>query len=159
MWASLSLWLLWLLACWLLFRLGLVVWPDVACEDFLTDFIADRLGNAAYQYRLFTNNHTPGTGSVIGSFTEATFGGYAPISGATIVWSAPTLAGHIAQSTGSNIVFNNTSGGSVTVYGVFVTDATGTILYFAERDPNAPITILNGGNYVYTPNQQYKSIN
>jgi hypothetical protein len=154
------------LFCWLLLLcagamiLGLVVWPDVACGNWLNDFITDHIGNNNYYYRLFTNNITPGTATVLTDFTEAAWTGYAPIQGGAITWPAATLSGHVAQSTGSNIVFNNTSGGTVTVYGVYVTNGvTATKLYFAERDPNAPVSVPNGGSYVYTPNQQYESIN
>ncbi len=146
--------------CAALFLLGLVVWADVACQNFLNAFITDHLGATNYYYRLFTNNVTPGTATVLTDFTEATFTGYAAIQGNAITWPAASLAAHVAQSTGSNITFNNTSGSPVTVYGVYVTDgATATKLYFAERDTNAPVSIPAGGSYVYTPNQQFKSIN
>ncbi len=148
-----------LLFSWLLWRCSLVVWPDVSCQNFLSDFITDRLGSSNYKFRLFTNNVTPGTASVIGDFTEATFAGYAAIAANTITWAAASLVGHVAQSTGSNLVFNNTSGGAVNVYGVYVTNSSGSILYFAERDLAAPVSVANGGSYVYTPNQQFKSIN
>lgn len=145
---------------WLCLLFGLVVWPDVACQNFLNNFITDRLGNNVYYYRLYTNNITPGTGTVLTDFVEASFTGYAAVQGGTITWPAATLNGHIAQSTGSNIVFNNSSGAAVNVYGVYVTDgAVATKLYFAERDLNAPVSIPAGGTYVYTPNQQFKSIN
>jgi hypothetical protein len=139
--------------------MGLVVWPDVSCENFLTDFIADRLHTSGYTFRLYTNNVTPGTGTVFADFTEATFAGYAAVGGGTVTWSAAALVGHLATTTGSAIIFNNTSGGAVNVYGVYVTDAGNTKLYFAERDPAPPASIPNGGSYVYTPNQQFASIN
>jgi hypothetical protein len=150
----------WVLLCFVaLMFLGLVVWPDASCQNFLNNFASDRLGTSSYMYRLFTNNHTPGTGSLFANFTEATFTGYGAVSGATIVWPAASLAGHVAQSTGTNIVFNNTSGAPVNIYGVYVTDAANAKLYFAERDTNAPVSIPAGGSYVYTPNQQFQSIN
>jgi hypothetical protein len=148
-----------LLGCWLLLMLGLVVWPDNSCLNFLTDFIGDRLQTSGYTFRLYTNNVTPTTSTVIGDFTEATFTGYSSVAGSTVTWSTPALSGHIAQTNGTNIIFNNTSGAGVTVYGVYVTNAAGTKLYFAERDPAAPVTIPAGGSYTYTPNQQFKSIN
>jgi hypothetical protein len=143
----------------ILFLFGLVVWPDVSCENFLTDFIADRLHTSGYTFRAFTNNITPGTGDVLGSYTEGAWTGYASVAGSTITWGTVNLVGHIAQTTGSAILFNNTSGSPVTLYGVYVTDAGNTKLYFAERDPNAPVSIPAGGSYAYIPNQQFKSIN
>jgi hypothetical protein len=138
---------------------GLVVWPDVACQNFLNNFITDRLQTSGYTFRLFTNNITPGTATVLANFTEASFTGYAAVSGSTITWSAAALSGHIAFSNGSNITFNNTSAAPVTIYGVYVTNAANTVLYYAELDPNAPISIPASGQYIYTPNQQFKSIN
>jgi len=139
--------------------LGLVVWPDNSCLNFLTNFITDRLNTSGYTYRLYTNNVTPGTATVLGDFTEATFAGYGSISGSGITWSAPALAGHIAQTNGTNMTFNNSSGSGQVVYGVYVTDAANTKLYYVERDPAAPVTIAAGGSYIYTPNQQFESKN
>lgn len=138
---------------------GLVVWPDNSLLNFLADYISDRLNTTHYYFRLYTNNTTPGTATVLGDFTEATFTGYAAVSGSGLTWSTPALSGHIGQTNATNIVFNNTSGSPVTVYGVFVTDLGVTKLYFAERDPAAPVSIPAGGQYIYTPNQQFKSIN
>jgi hypothetical protein len=143
----------------LLWALGLVVFPDVSCQNTLSDYITDRLGTSNYKFRLFTSNTTPGTATVIGDFTEATFAGYVAIAANTITWAAATLVGHVANSNGSNIVFNNTSGGAVNVYGVYVTNASGSLLYYAERDPAAPVSVPAGGSYIYTPNMQLKSIN
>ncbi len=139
--------------------LGIVVWPDVSCQNFLNDFITDHLGAANYVFRLYTNNIVPGTGTVLADLTEATWAGYASVAGNTITWPAATLAAHVAQSTGSNIVFNNTSVSGQIAYGVYVTNVANTKLYFVERDVNAPVTLPASGSYVYTPNQQYKSIN
>jgi hypothetical protein len=152
-------WLLLLLFAALMI-FGLVVWPDASCQNFLNDFITDHLGATNYYFRLLTSNTTPGTATVLGDFTEASFTGYAAIQGNAITWPAATLAGHIAGSTGSAITFNNTSGSPVNIYGVYVTNgSTATKLYFAERDAAAPVSIPAGGSYVYTPNQQFKSIN
>ncbi len=140
--------------------LGLVVWPDNSCKNFLDQFVTDHLGNANYYYRVYTNNITPGTGTNLADFTEASWTSYAPVQGNAITWPAATLAGHVAQTTGSNVVFNNTSGSTQTLYGVFVTDGpTATKLWFCERDPNAPVSVPTGGSYSYPPNQQFKSIN
>jgi hypothetical protein len=139
--------------------LGLVVWPDASCQNFLNDFVTDHLGNANYVYRLYVNNHTPGTATVLADLTEATFAGYAAVPGNTITWPGATLAAHVAQSTGSNIVFNNTGASGQVVYGVYVTNVANNKLYFVERDPVAPVTIPALGSYVYSPNQQFKSIN
>ena len=153
------MWVQFLLLALALLALGLVVFPDVGCEDALNDYISDRLNTGKYYFRVFTNNVSPGTGSVAGSFTEATWAGYAPVVSNTITFGPVTLVGHVASVTGSAIVFPNTSGVSQTAYGIFVTDSTGLVLYYAERDPAAPVSVPNGGQYIYTPNLQLKSIN
>jgi hypothetical protein len=143
-----------------LYLLGLVVWPDASCENFLNDFITDRLNaSGKYYFRLYTNNVTVSTSTVLGDFTEATFTGYAAVQGSAVSWSAAALTGHVAFSNAGNMTFTNSSGSPVTVYGIFVTDSGKTKLYFVEADPNAPISIPAGGQYIYTPNQQFKSIN
>jgi len=144
-----------------LFALGLVVFPDSSLNNFLSDYISDRLHKTGgYTFRLFTNNHTPSSASLLTDFTEATFTGYNAIPGSNQTWGAPAVAGHISQTTSNNFVWNNTGGSTVQVYGVFVTDfGTPTLLYLAERDPNAPVSIPAGGSYLYTGNVQFKSIN
>jgi len=149
-----------LVGTFVLLALGLVVWADVACQNFLNQFITDHLGATNYYYRLYTNNITPGTATVLTDFTEASFTGYAAVQGNTITWTTAVLAAHVATSTGTAILFNNTGATAQTVYGVYVTDgATATKLWFAERDAAAPVSIPAGGSYVYIPNQQFKSIN
>lgn len=142
-----------------LMLVGLVVWPDEGLINGLDDFAGDRLGTPEYVFRLFTSDVTPSAGSVLTDFTEAAFAGYAGVAGTTITWPTPTLAGHVAQVTGSNISFSNASASPQTVYGIFVTNAAGTRLYFAERDPLAPVVIPVNGGYLYIPNQQMRNIN
>lgn len=132
--------------------------PAVGLQNFLTDLTTNDLNNNL-KFRLFTNNITPANSDVLGTYTEATFAGYA--AQVATGWTAPLVSGLVAQTTGNNLVFNNTSGANQTIYGVFVTDNPGvaTKLYFAERDVNAPIVIPNGGSYIYTPNFQDQSMN
>jgi hypothetical protein len=139
--------------------LGLVVWPDASCGNFLTDFTADRLKTGNYVYRVYTNNVTPGTATAIGDFTEASWAGYVAVQGTAITWSAPAVTNHVASTDGSAIAFTNSSGAPVTCYGIFVTNPAKTVLYFTERDSNAPVTVPDGAQYLYQPNQQFRSIN
>jgi hypothetical protein len=141
--------------------LGLVVVPTDGCKLFLTNHVTNLLNNNVY-FRLFTNNYTPVAGSVLSSFVEAAFVGYVPQRATG--WSAATLIGNNATTTANPITYQNTSGVSQTIYGVFVTDGTAvpgsqTLLYHAERDTGAPVVIPNGGTYVYTPNFQEASMN
>ncbi len=132
--------------------------PAVGLQNFLNDLITADLNNNL-KFRLFTNNIVPANGDVLGTYTEAAWAGYAAATATG--WTFPLVSGLTAQTTGTNLVFLNTSGVNQTLYGVFVTDNPGvpTKLYFAERDLNAPIVIPNGGSYIYTPNFQDQSLN
>lgn len=96
--------------------------------------------------RLFTNNITPNQASVIGDFTEATFNGSAA---QTPTLGAATTVSHKATVVDSATrTFTKTAGGaSETVYGYYLTDASATICYWAERFP-APISIASTGDAI-----------
>jgi len=100
---------------------------------------------------LYQNNFTPIDTMVIGDLTEADFDGYAriPLTG----WSAPALNGDFkAQTDLPAQIFTMT--GSTTpndIYGVFVVDGSGNLLY-AELDPSGPVTMDTDGQfYGYVP--------
>src|SRR5436189_2973693 len=99
----------------------------------------------ALKLHLFVNNITPTTSNVIGDFTEASFTGYAAAS--IVTWAAPSVAAHIASMSPASVTFTRTATGTVqTVYGYYVTDNANTVLYWSERDANAPINITNNGD-------------
>jgi outer membrane lipoprotein SlyB len=109
--------------------------------------------NSGLVMRLFTNNITPTNANVIGDFTEATFAGY---SSQTLgAWSAPSVTAHVGKVSGAALTFTITAG-SQTVYGYYVTDAGNTKLYFAERDPNAPVALAATGPQTYTITPTYQ---
>lgn len=116
------------------------------------DGIKDKLEKAraawngtALRLHLFQNNLTPTTNTVIGDFTEATFAGYAAVD--IITWSAPSVAAHVATIGAAVRTFTrSTTGAGQTIYGYYVTNNGDTILWWSERDPNAPITLTNAGD-------------
>jgi len=83
--------------------------------------------------RLYTNDYTPVEGSTAGNFTEAAGGGYAAKTLTNGSWTQSQVGG-IEQVAYAEQTFNFTGplSGSATVYGYFVTDADGVIV-FAER--------------------------
>jgi len=102
----------------------------------------------AVHVHLFVNTATPGPGSVVGDFTEATFDGYAPldadvgpqqefvdpITGNRVVQLIEPLGGWHWETTGVTDL-------PQTVYGFFVTDNADTVLYGAARlDDPFPLT-------------------
>jgi hypothetical protein len=99
--------------------------------------------------RLFVNNVTPTDASTIATFTEASGGGYA----------AKTLTG--GSWTGSNVggieqvayalqtwSFSSALTGNATIYGYYVTNAAGTVLWYA--DAQVPFTPTASGSDQYS---------
>lgn len=95
---------------------------------------------------LFKNNHVPDVTDVNGDYTEANFSGYAAISalsfGAAFV--NPDGKGEVDASPES---FTHNGGGtSNTIYGAYVTDDGGDVVY-AERF-GAPISMASNGDLI-----------
>ena len=125
----------------------------VVCNDgdiaFLDDVANGSLMGAFL--RLYVNAHTPVEGDTVAAYTEATYPGYAGVS--MLGWSSAYLnVGGKAQVDHAMVTF--TAGLIVTpedVYGIYVTDGAGNLLY-AEEDPAGPVNINTPGQtYTYTP--------
>lgn len=128
--------------------------PDQALQNMLNDPTAEITPTFlnSLKIRLFKNNLTPGTGTVIGDFTEADFTGYAAIS--LSGFPASSIVSHAASSTGSQVTFTVGSSPTTTnnIYGWYVTNSAGTKLYGCQRDANAPIAMaVAGAIYQVTP--------
>jgi len=94
---------------------------------------------------LYKSNTTPTTASVLGDFTECDFAGYAAQDIST--WGAAAVAAHVCSMVAAANTFTRSSTGAAqNVYGVFVTNQASTVLYYAERDPNAPRVLTNAGD-------------
>lgn len=120
------------------------VMMDNGSKEVLTEDKA-AWNTTALKVHLFVNNITPAVGDVLGSYTEASFTGYAAQS--LVTWGTITVGSHIATMTAAANTFTRTATGTVqTVYGYYVTDNTNTVLLWAERDVNAPINIINNGD-------------
>lgn len=97
--------------------------------------------------RLFSNNITPAETDTAATFTESAFTGYAAITliGAnwTITEGAPSSAAYARQQ------FTSSAGAqSASVYGAYMTRATGGRLALAERFTGGPFSIVNNGDFV-----------
>lgn len=90
-----------------------------------------------YTLRLFTNNYTPVTTSVVGNFTEATFTSYAAV--ALSGWTAAAVTAHVASTTANPITFT-ASGAYQSIYGWYVTDGAGDYVC-GGRDAAAPVVM------------------
>lgn len=99
--------------------------------------------------KLYKNDVTPSASSVAGDFTECDFSGYSSITLANGTWAAASTSGGKATSSYGEQTFTS-SGGSQTVYGVYVVGATSGTLYYAERFSTAK-TVTSGDSVVYNP--------
>jgi hypothetical protein len=122
--------------------------PDVG-EVALLNFIRLQL-NSLGRLRLFKNDVTPADSDTVGTYVEATFPGYAVQT--TPSFTVASSVTGVAQITHPALTFLRSAGGSGdTIYGYYVTDAAGTTLYWAERDPSAPINMnVVGNSYAIT---------
>ena len=137
-----------------------IVIPNPGLLDALADFIAGRLSNA--RIRLFTSNITPARGDTVSTYSsfEATFPGYAAITGAT--WGTPIMSGQLATSTSNLLIWTRSSSGSTeTQYGIWANDnsspSSGDLLFALAF--GTPINITSAGDQVIrTLAMIYKSL-
>jgi len=93
--------------------------------------------------RLYSNNVTPSETDTVGTYTETTGGGYAPINLTPGNWTL--LSGNPA--TASHTLVEWTFNASVgNVYGYYVTRISSGDLVWAERFTNGPYNINNVGD-------------
>jgi len=113
-------------------------------EIYLLNYI---LTAASLRMKLYSNNYTPVQGSVIASFTEANFSGYAAYVVAAGNWTTPVNdgAGRAISFNLANTWANSTGAVGNSIYGYFVTDAGGTNLCWAERLAAAPVDMTTAG--------------
>jgi hypothetical protein len=124
---------------------------DVIFPDNGLVFQLEQILTATVKYRLFTNNITPSLSDVVSTYTEAAWTGYAAVSQTWTNFTLNGVSGHNGFAIAAPITFSNSSGATVTPYGYFVTDSTGTILLAAARFDNPPVSILNGGSALVVP--------
>lgn len=95
--------------------------------------------------RLFQNNYTPLDTDTAANFTQATFTGYAAITLNT--WGTPFTNGSNKAEVDEIIrTFTQTGVGVTnTVYGYYVTDGSGNLLW-AERNPAGGVAMNAIGN-------------
>lgn len=129
---------------------------DVGADEFLkVYFNNDRpAGGNNHTLKLFTNDVTPADTDVAGTYTEATGGGYAALpltngSWTVTVGNDPSDAVYAQQT----FTFTGALTTNPTVYGYFVVDADGTLVW-AERLTAAFTPANNGDNIKITPKFQ-----
>ena len=129
-------------------EIGLAIQANI----YLTEWNTNSL-----RIHLYKNNYSPVQGSVLGDFTEADYSGYA--SQLISTWTGPSwVAPRQVLEAGSSKTFSNTTGAvGNTVYGYYITDQGGNLVW-AERDPSAPIDMGSAGRtYIILPRYSVRS--
>lgn len=95
--------------------------------------------------KLYKNNITPADTDTAGTYTEATFGGYAAITLTGASWgtaSAESIAYGSQQTWTCNAVATDD------IYGYYIIQTTSGILMWSERDASAPFPVRNSGDAI-----------
>jgi|SRR5579859_1115366 len=97
---------------------------------------------------LFQNNHIPSPNDDITSYVEATFDGYA-VAPADIQWGAVGVDNNGAPQVFGDLKVFTMSGSTTpnTIYGYYVTDEGGDMLYWAELFAN-PVNMATVGDQI-----------
>jgi hypothetical protein len=130
-----------------------IVLTDLGAEQILKKYFAntDPTGGVDLTLKLFTNNINPADTDVVGGYTEAVGGGYAAKTLTAASFTISTV-GDIAQAAYAQQTFTFTGPltGPGTIYGYFVVDADGVLIY-AEKAAVAFTPLNNGDLLLITP--------
>jgi len=95
---------------------------------------------------LYKNDPSISDATTLGSLTESTEAGYAPITLYSISWTISQDMAGVTTALYSEMPFNFTTG--ATVYGYYVTSAVGGNLLWVERFSGAPYQLPAGGGQI-----------
>jgi len=132
-----------------------LVLADVGADKILAKYFksTDAADNDL-RFRLYTNSATPADTDTAGTYNEAAGGGYAVITLTTGAWSiASANDPSDATAAQQTWTFTGSLTGSATIYGYFVTDGDGTLI-FAERLGTSFTPANNGDQLKLTPKFQ-----
>lgn len=97
--------------------------------------------------KLYQNNITPAETDTAGTYTEATFTGYAAVQLTAANWTvtpgAPTEAAYAQQTFTSSAGSQNEN-----VYGYYIVQRVSGKLVWAERFSDGPYNIVNNGDAI-----------
>lgn len=106
-------------------------------------YIQTVLNSDVLRLRLFTNDLVPSKTDEIDDYTEASYSGYAAklLTPSDWVIAVDGLTGdYVATFPKQSWTITST----VVICGYYVTDSTNTKVYWAERFPQAPISVTTG---------------
>ena len=129
-----------------------IVLADVGAAKVLTDYFITSGVNLTL--KLFATNVTPADTDVAGTYTVAAGGGYADKTLAAASWTESNVGG-IEQVAYADQVFTFTGPltTNVTIYGYYVLDAAGVLIYAETGTAFTPAN--NGDTYTVKPKFQF----
>jgi hypothetical protein len=123
--------------------------PKVAAV-YLLKALLRQLDPVTFRIHLYTNDLLPNEETSLGSFTELTALGYAPLSTVPADWTMSTVADGGGKAEYPALQWDLLE--ACTVYGYFVTDASDLNLAWCERFTAAPVTLpIVGGILEVSP--------
>lgn len=122
------------------------IYPDNGLVQQLLRIAAGQL-----VFRLFNNPATIDPDLGLGGLTEATFTGYAPVTLDDTDFTTVGVTAHVGFILAPPISFLNSSGGSISCYGYYVTDVGPTQLLAVALFDGAPIIKNDGESFIVVP--------
>lgn len=111
--------------------------------------VLQKLLNQVLTLRLFSNNKTPGETDTVGSYTEVAGGGYA---GKALAYASWTVSEGVAAYPAQTFTFTGATTAPGTIYGYYVTDASGDLLWAERFDASVvPFIPIAGSKIRITP--------
>lgn len=136
-----------------------LVLADLGADAFLEAYFNDTwpAGGVNLTLKLYATNVTPTQASVAGDFTEATGGGYAALTLTNGSWTVtPANDPSDAVYAEQDFVFTGTLTTNSDIYGYYVVDADGVLIWAESLDSTYTPT-NNGDTLSITPKFQLSS--
>jgi hypothetical protein len=129
-----------------------IVLADVGAAKVLTDYFITQ--GTVLTLKLFATNTTPADTDVAGTYTVAAGGGYSDKALLAANWTESNVGG-IEQVAYADQVFTFTGALTTngTIYGYYVVDAAGVLIYAEAGTPFTPAN--NGDTYTVKPKFQF----
>jgi hypothetical protein len=119
--------------------------PDTG-ENIALEALVNKTAGQNLVLKLYSNNLTPSDTDVAGTYTEATFTGYAAATLTGASWNAAS-AGTITYSAQQTFT-RSATGTTENIYGYYVVQSGSGILVYSERDASAPFAVTNNGDAI-----------
>ena len=119
--------------------------PDTG-ENIALETLVNKTAAQNLVLKLYSNNITPSDTDVAGTYTEATFSGYAAATLTGATWGA--AAGGTITYGAQQTFTRNSTGAAENIYGYYVIQTTSGTLVYSERDGSAPFAVTNNGDAI-----------